>query len=108
MEKICQFKISEYPGNFYIFGRYCPSEKRVGRDHYSKAFRKILDHLKIGHDWSMYSWKHTMNQRAAMSGIPVRELQIQNRHHSLDQMNEYLKGLTVRDAKNLFSIIPKM
>jgi len=49
-----------------------------------------------------------MKQRAALIGILVKELQIQSRHHSLDQMNEYLKGLTVRDAKSLFTSIPNI
>jgi site-specific recombinase XerD len=108
MEKVRSFKLENYPGDFYVFGRLAPSNERAGRDHFSKLFRKVLDHLKINNEWSMYSWKHTMNQRAAMNGIPVKELQIQNRHHSLDQMDSYLKGLTVRDAKNLFTNIPKM
>ncbi|HMT30164.1 MAG TPA: phage integrase SAM-like domain-containing protein [Bacteroidia bacterium] len=108
MVKIKDFKLHEYPGDYFIFGRLGPSPERAGRDHFSKHFRKVLDHLNIGRDWSMYSWKHTMNQRAAMTGIPLKEMQIQNRHHSLDQMDEYMKGLTVRDAKNLFTNIPKM
>lgn len=56
----------------------------------------------------MYSWKHTMNQRAAMAGIPLKGQQVQNRHQCLDQMDEYMKGLTVRDAKSLFTSIPIM
>ena len=108
MERIKHFKIMDHHGDYFIFGKFGPSAKPVSRDHFSKLFRIVLTQLGIGTGWSMYSWKHTMNQRAAMEGIPVKELQIQNRHHSLDQMDAYLKGLSVRDAKNLFSNIPKM
>lgn len=94
--------------NISILGIYNPSGNRVGRDHSSAAFRKVIDNLKIGRDRSMYSWKHTMNQGSAMSGIPLKELRFQNRIHSLDRMDEYMKGLTVWDAKHLFTNIPKM
>jgi integrase len=108
MARVTEFQIQNSPGDYFVFGKYGPSPTPVGKDYFSKMFREVLTKLKIGKDWSMYSWKHTMNQRAAMQGIPVKELQIQNRHHSLDQMDAYLKGLTVRDAKNLFDNIPKM
>jgi integrase len=108
MERIREFKIIEYPGDYFIFGRFCPSPDPVSKDHFSKQFRSVLTTLGIGHEWSMYSWKHTMNQRAAMNGVPVKELQMQNRHHSLDQMDAYLKGLTVSDARHLFENIPNM
>jgi site-specific recombinase XerD len=106
--KVKEFKLHDYPGDYFVFGKISPSPEKAGRDHFSKLFRKVLTHLQIGSGWSMYSWKHTMNQRAAMAGIPLKELQIQNRHHSLDQMDEYMKGLTVRDAKSLFTSIPNM
>ncbi len=108
MKRIREYKIIEYPGDFYIFGRFCPSPDPVSVDYFSKIFRAVLTQLGMSKEWSMYSWKHTMNQRAAMNGVPVKELQIQNRHHSLDQMDTYLKGLTVKDAKSLFDKIPNL
>ncbi len=49
-----------------------------------------------------------MNERAAMAWIPLTELQMQIPNHNLDQMDEYLKGLTVRDAKSLFNSISNL
>lgn len=108
MQKIEQMEIRNYPGSYYIFGRSCPSDVLTSRDHFSKRFRKVLDKLGIGKGYSMYSWKHTMNQRAAIKGIPLKTIQIQNKHHSLDQLSAYLKGLTIRDVHLLFTDIPDL
>lgn len=107
-EKMLRMGLQDMPKGHYIFGKFGPSEIPASRDYFSKTFRKHLDALGIGKDWSMYSWKHTMNQRAAMKGIPIKEMQMQNRHHSLDQYDQYLKGLTVLDGKNLFDNLPEI
>lgn len=31
-----------------------------------------------------------------------------NRHHSLDQFDQYLKGLTVRDGYNFYNNLPEL
>lgn len=63
--------------------------------------RAILRELGYGPKYQLYSWKHTGAIRAVKSGISVRELQIQLRHHSLDQVQEYLRQMGADDLEKL-------
>lgn len=56
--------------------------------------------------YCLYSWKHTGAIQAVKNGVGVKELQIQLRHHSLDQVNEYLRQMGVWDLKNLQANFP--
>lgn len=56
--------------------------------------------------YCLYSWKHTGAINAVKNGVGVKELQIQLRHHSLDQVNEYLRQMGVWDLKNLQANFP--
>ena len=49
----------------------------------------ILKLLNFGKGYQMYSWKHTGAVAAVKAGIGVKELQIQLRHHSLDETDKY-------------------
>lgn len=58
--------------------------------------------------FSLYSWKHTGAVRCVKSGMSLKSLQLQMRHHSLDQLNEYLRELGVlqmEDIKNDFPLL---
>jgi len=67
---------------------------------------KILKENGFGKGYCLYSWKHTGAIQAVKSGVGVKELQIQLRHHSLDQVNEYLRQMGVWDLKNLQANFP--
>jgi len=43
---------------------------------------------------------------AIKAGIGVKQLQIQLRHHSLDETDKYLRQMGVRDVGNLRSDFP--
>lgn len=108
IDRLREWDLMNIPKHWYIFGKTGPSERPAPRDYFSKQLRKHLTALGIGREWSMYSWKHTMNQRAALRGVPLKEMQMQNRHHSLDQMDQYMKSLTVVDGKNLYDNLPEI
>ena len=54
----------------------------------------------------LYSWKHTGAVMAVKAGIHIKQLQIQLRHHSLDQVDQYLRDLGVSDLSDLARSFP--
>jgi integrase len=69
---------------------------------------KHLKKLNFGKGFTLYSWKHTGAIQAVKAGVGVKELQIQLRHHSLDQVNEYLRQMGVWDLQKLQEIFPEI
>ena len=92
----------------YVFYRGS-EDVSVSRDYYSKLHRKCL--LKLGFDtkrYKLYSWKHTGAVMAVKAKIHIKQLQIQLRHHSLDQVNQYLRQLGVEDIGDLHDHFPEI
>lgn len=95
--------------NAYILGKYgIGSNMCVSTNFYNTNHKKILDYLEIKGNYALYSWKHTGVVRASKSGINLKDLQLQLRHHSLDMVNEYLKNLGVIDSDDLFNKMPTL
>lgn len=69
---------------------------------------KILKLMGFGKGYTLYSWKHTGAVHAVKAGVGVKDLQIQLRHHSLDQVDEYLRQMGVHDLKRLQEIFPEI
>lgn len=66
---------------------------------------------ELGYDtgaYKLYSWKHTGAVAAVQAGINIKQLQIQLRHHSLDQVNEYLRQLGINDLDGLEKDFPEI
>jgi len=87
--------------NDYIFPSTNDASKPIGLNTMSTRHRTILRDLGFGHEYKLYSWKHTGAVQAVKAGVSVKELQMQLRHHSLDQVNEYLRQMGVTDMTNL-------
>lgn len=58
--------------------------------------------------YTLYSWKHTGAVAAAKSNIPIKQLQLQLRHHSLDQVDQYLRQMGVSDLREIAADFPPM
>lgn len=87
------------PASFVFEGR---KGKPVGYNTLGARFTKALQHLGFDtSEYSVYSWKHTGAVACVKAGIGLKELQLQLRHHSLDQVDEYLRQLGVNDFENL-------
>jgi integrase len=72
-----------------------------------RAHARILKDLRFGKGYTLYSWKHTGAIAVAKSGrVGVKELQIQLRHHSLDQTDQYLRQMGVQDLGRLQAHFP--
>lgn len=100
-------KIHTYPQNYFLFGKEGkPGAKLCGINHFSRKHLDILRKMGYSTDYSLYSWKHIGVVSAVLAGINLKELQLQLRHHSLDQVQEYLKHLEVMDSEALRDKFP--
>lgn len=105
--------------NYYVFTKdMIPSVAKSGRYDYSKSFATVIDklsndvsivedtsmkrgkrvHKTIKKEWnndylSLYSIKHTGNIIAFKAGFSLTQLQLQNRHSSVQQTENYLRNL---------------
>jgi integrase len=68
----------------------------------------ILKELGFGKGYSLYSWKHTGAVAAVKAGISIKELQIQLRHHSLDETDKYLRQMGIKDVHQLRRHFPSI
>ena len=100
-----RFLYEESPGDL-IFPSPVDSSKPLSKNNMYKRHKKILDGLNFGPGYTLYSWKHTGAVMAAKAGISVKELQMQLRHHSLDETDKYLRQMGVKDLSNLRDRFP--
>lgn len=82
--------------------------KPIGRNTMCSKHRKMLRALGFSDEFKLYSWKHTGAVMAVKAGVGVKELQMQLRHHSLDQVNEYLRQMGVWDMDKLRNNFPEI
>jgi integrase len=71
-----------------------------------KRFREVLKKLGFGLEYQFYSWKHTGAVAAVRAGISLKELQIQLRHYSLEEVDQYIRQLGVHDLEDLEGKFP--
>lgn len=83
-------------------------DKQLTINYLNTEHRKIMDNLGFGKRYVFYSWKHTGAVKVAKSGVPLKQLQMQLRHHSLDQVNEYLREMGLFEAKELKENFPSL
>ena len=70
----------------------------IFRKHHQEIVAE-MDTLPAGVE--LYSWKHCGVVAAVKAGIPLRELQMQLRHKSLDQMLAYLRQMGLQDMTSV-------
>lgn len=97
--------IKNLPQNYFILNR---QPAPTGRDYLNKQHKKILRELGFSNRFSFYSWKHTGAFAVIKSGIGLKDLQMQMRHHSLDQLNEYLREMGVMDSPDIKNNYPSI
>jgi integrase len=97
------------PGMYYVFSANGqPGALPMSRDYFSKLHRTYLNRLRISNKYSLYSWKHTGNVAAVKSGIGIKDLQLQNRHHDLNTFDIYLRSMGVDDFEALKNSFPEV
>ena len=102
---IISSKFCEYPKSHFLFGAstLSPSTKKIGGNTPTNWHRDILKQLGIyeEHKTVLYSWKHTGNIFAYISGVDIKLLQKMNRHSSIETTEIYLRKLGVFIDKQL-------
>ena len=97
-----------YPAKQFVFPSKIDQSKPIGRSTMYRRHKAILDKLGFGEGYTLYSWKHTGAVAAAKAGISLKEIQMQLRHHSLDETDKYLRQMGVKDMAMLQSKFPEI
>lgn len=101
--------INSYPGDNYIFGNCgMPGLVPLAVNSMKNRHQPILKELQFDTRHKLYSWKHTGAIACAKSGMPLKDLQMQLRHHSLDQVNTYLAGMLVYESDFIKNCFPEL
>lgn len=95
------------PGE-WLFPSPLDAGKPLAKNYMYRHHKAILKKLNFGTEYTLYSWKHTGAVMAAKAGVSVKELQLQLRHHSLDQTDQYLRQMGVQDLSNLQRRFPEL
>jgi integrase len=81
------------PPGAWLFPSFRDNPRPVGRNTFNRQHSQILQTKNWGPGYSLYSWKHTGVINMVQSGINIKQLQFQLRHHSLDEVQGYLRQL---------------
>ncbi len=92
----------------YIFPKPGDPTKPMGMNTMRRRHRMILREMGFTTEYKLYSWKHTGAVNYIKNGGNVKQLQIQLRHHSLDQVDQYLRQLGVHDIGHLRENFPEI
>lgn len=101
--------LKQYSNNTYVISRSgAPGDVCVAANWMNNEHSKVLNKLQIRGNYAVYSWKHTGVVACVKAGLNIRDIQNQLRHHSLDMVQEYLKGLGVLQSEDLMNRYPKL
>ncbi len=80
----------------------------IGKNTMSDRHKKLLERFEFKHNHTLYSWKHTGVVDAYRAGIDIKSLQLQLRHHSLEETDTYLKSLGMYTNKAILTKMPSI
>jgi integrase len=83
----------------YLFERKGKPYARV--DTFQIKHTEAVAALGLPANYKLYSWKHTGAVAAARAGVPLKQLQLQLRHASLDQTDQYLRQMGIADMPDV-------
>ena len=97
--------INKYPSSYYLIGKEgTPGKTPQTKNYLGNQHRAILQQLRYDTDkYKMYSWKYTGIIEAVRAGIDLVSLARQVRHHSLDQLNQYLVKVGAIHCPDLYT-----
>jgi integrase len=91
----------------YIFSKNgMPGGVALGKNNLRFRFAKIRENMGMPEMYKFYSWKHTGNVRAEISGISLRDLQFQNGHASSKTTENYLKNKRKISSERIIKTFP--
>lgn len=105
IETLTEF-IGNRPPNAYLFGS---DTKPHRKNQFCVEHKRFLEkHQYNTKEYKFYSWKHTGAYLAVRAGIQSKDLQLQMRHHSLDETDKYLRQLSVAELTDFSEKMPKL
>lgn len=108
-QEMINYNLHTYDRDCYIFSRSgYPSTKQIGKNYFRIHWQNFRKKFDIPNDFKLYASKHTGIIKANMNGIDVKEIQLQTGHHSLDQLNEYMRTMNPQMLDNLRLKFPKL
>ena len=69
----------------------------VSKNMMSDRHMKILKSLEFTKNHTLYGWKHTGVVKAFLAGVNIKSIQLQCRHYSIAETDNYLKSLGLFD-----------
>lgn len=82
----------------YLFTSRLRPGKPVGKNHFTRHIRAIMDDLGFGEEYKpCYSFRHTAAMKGVKDGVPMEQMRRQYGHHSLDQFIQYIRQMGVQD-----------
>lgn len=99
-----------YPLDFYLFGKNGePGLTMVSENSFYNRFSLLMKKSRVvGDRYSFYSWKNTGIYFFLKSKGNIKQLQMQLRHHSLDQVNQYAQDFGLLDCDDIELRFPEI
>lgn len=85
----------------FLFPSRVVDDAPVSYNNMYARHRKYLKRLRFPNGYTLYSWKHTGAVAAIQAGVSVKDLQLQMRHKSLDQTDQYLRQMGVQQMRTI-------
>ena len=109
IQLISSMNLHKYPPHYYIFGKQnAPGETMLGINNMRLRHVTVLERLGYSKRHVLYSWKHTGAIACTKAGMNLKDLQMQLRHHSLDQVNQYLADMMVFESDFIKNQFPSL
>lgn len=104
-----ELNIHQYEPDYLLFSKNeGPGTEPIGYNHFRNIWKKFRTEFNITVELKLYAWKHTGLIKLNRAGVPIKEIQMQVGHHSLDQLNQYITTMDASMLDNLRESFPKM
>lgn len=85
----------------YLFPSRVVPDQPISYNNMYARHKKYLRQLRFPNGYTLYSWRHTGAVNAIQNGVSVKDLQLQMRHKSLDQTDQYLRQMGVQQMRTI-------
>lgn len=86
----------------YLFTKSgIPGPHCCSKNYWAKRYNEIRDTLHLSPAYTLYSLKHTGAILLHNSGASTKEIQMQMRHHSLDETDKYLRQMMAVESDHI-------
>jgi integrase len=98
----------DYPAEWLVFSKNLdPGTKEIAQTRIDRAWERFRNAVKLPDSKKIYSLKHTGVGKLVDTGLDTRSIQLQIRHYSLEQTQQYLDKFRRRPNEALKKRFPK-